>query len=500
MTKQKILYLFPDTNVFLQCKPLDQVNWSILSEWDEFHLVISRPVQTEIDAFKGKGNSRQASRARKATTLIRKLLRADDYRVKLREHPTVYLCLRHTLRRDVTVADILDYQERDDQLVGIALAFKKAHCDVDVRLMTNDTGPMASAQAVKLNHLDVPDEWMLPIETDEADKRVKSLEQDLQRYKQAEPNFDVKVLPEEQIKSSVKKYSDLTGVEVQQFLNRLTTIYPKATDFGSKVPDERTIGSSDSKYLGPFGVRKEIYKPVTEDKIDAYQEAYSEWENTCGVMLSSLANSLNLRVEWPKLVVSINNIGNRPAEEALVVLEALGDIWIVPPKDEDDENDNSDDINLSAPPSAPKGSWEKEEFFIGSRAMMDFVSANTRSSLFPNHRHDFNLPNLGQRDPNAFYFKRGKRGSPTSVIEYTCKQWRHARRPEDFDLSVGCAMEPGLHSGCVRVTVHASNLTEPTSLNIPVQITIYEKNCMQVAEEIINKLKPSTTHLRNLKG
>ena len=47
MTKQT-LYLFPDTNLFIQCRPLEQLDWS---EWEEF----------EEDSFDGlpsgsKGN------------------------------------------------------------------------------------------------------------------------------------------------------------------------------------------------------------------------------------------------------------------------------------------------------------------------------------------------------------------------------------------------------------------------------------------------------------
>ena len=46
---EKILYLFPDTNLFVQCKPLQELNWSEWSDFTEVHLIVCRPVTREID-------------------------------------------------------------------------------------------------------------------------------------------------------------------------------------------------------------------------------------------------------------------------------------------------------------------------------------------------------------------------------------------------------------------------------------------------------------------
>src|SRR6188508_67432 len=124
---EKVLYLFPDTNVFLQCKPLEQVAWASFGSWDRIEVLLTRPVQTEIDSLKDKGNSRRAARARAMSTRIRELLNAPEERMNLREAPLVVLCLRNDLRRDETAAATLDYGERDGQLVGTAVAFLKAN-------------------------------------------------------------------------------------------------------------------------------------------------------------------------------------------------------------------------------------------------------------------------------------------------------------------------------------------------------------------------------------
>ena len=40
----KILYLFPDTNLLVQCRPLEELDWEQWKQFDEIHLIISRPV------------------------------------------------------------------------------------------------------------------------------------------------------------------------------------------------------------------------------------------------------------------------------------------------------------------------------------------------------------------------------------------------------------------------------------------------------------------------
>ena len=62
----RILYFFPDTNLFIQCQPLEQLDWSEWAAFDEIHLVVCYPVQREIDNQKNRGGHRVGQRSRKA--------------------------------------------------------------------------------------------------------------------------------------------------------------------------------------------------------------------------------------------------------------------------------------------------------------------------------------------------------------------------------------------------------------------------------------------------
>jgi predicted ribonuclease YlaK len=166
----RILYLFPDTNLFIQCRALDQLGWMVWKEFDEVHLIVSRPVQSEIDHQKNRGNDRLRRRARTASSLLREIiLGGAGYRLVRDADPTVKLFIRQDLKPNPDLSDSLDYQnEPDDRLVGTAHAFIQQNPRAEVRILTHDTGPMASARMVGLPVEPIPDEWLVPPESTDA--------------------------------------------------------------------------------------------------------------------------------------------------------------------------------------------------------------------------------------------------------------------------------------------------------------------------------------------
>ena len=190
----RILHLFLDTNVFMQCKPLQELDWSMWSEADEIHLVVSRPVQSEIDDHKNKGGDRLARRGRSASSLLKDIIASEEGHKLIRPSgpgPAVKVFVKVELRPNPDLADFLDYSHSDDRLVGIVSAFARDNPDVDARLLTHDAGPMASARAVGVAIEPVPDEWLLPPEPSETDKRIRSLEAEVARLKENEPKITI---------------------------------------------------------------------------------------------------------------------------------------------------------------------------------------------------------------------------------------------------------------------------------------------------------------------
>lgn len=183
------VYLFPDTNVFIQCKPLHELNWSEWKEFDEVNLIVSRPVQAEIDRQKGGGNTRLSKRARKTSSMFRDILLSEEKYLEVRtSKPTVRLYLKQDIKPDESLSDQLIYGERDDQLVGITSSFAKLHSENQVFLLTHDTGPMTSADMVGVKFIPIPDEWLMAPETNESDKQITKLQAEVNRLKITELN------------------------------------------------------------------------------------------------------------------------------------------------------------------------------------------------------------------------------------------------------------------------------------------------------------------------
>lgn len=491
------LYLFPDTNLFLQCKPIEQLDWSVLGVFESVELVLTRPVQAEIDSLKSKGNSRQAGRARSASTQIRELLKVSDSRLKIRDAaPSVYLHLDPLLRPDPSVAFLLDYEARDDQLVGIALGYQNAFPGRAVWLLTHDTGPMASAKAVGLTYQEIPETWLLAPEAEDSAKREAALKTELDAYKRQEPKFTIAFDQDgdRRLVFTAVRHVPLTAVQVQELVDRLRADHPMATDFGETEPRERTPQQNGGRTL--FTPAKEVFSPATLEDIDRYRQRYDEWIEGCAERLGNLAQVMQAQEAMPRIQLSIENTGSRPADDALVVCEVQGRLYLCPPEAPKDDAVEKSSVDLGRalprPPTPPAGRWTKT-----SRSSLG--NALARIADFGLAEQAVLSPSFYQptpRDPNALYFKVGRRGMPMKRIEYECAQWRHAQPSEQFVFDVWFPLEPGTHGGIARVSVHAANLTRPQRAELPISITVTEVSCFDHAKALVEALDTSPQTFR----
>lgn len=484
--RSKTLYLFPDTNVFIQCKRLHEVDWSAFSEWEQIQIVITRPVQAEIDSFKSRGNSRVSQRSRVISAQIRELLESSVGSLTLREKPLVNLVLRHDLKRLESLADELDYNERDDQLVGTAAGFKQQHPDFEVRLLTNDTGPMASARLIGLAYQVVPDNWVLQPEPDESDKKAKQLQTELEKYKQSEPRFIINA-GTQLLNSTTTAYHPLSDVEVQTLLERLVTHYPKIENFSATATQLHEIQRNEI-FTRITGMKKEYTAP-SDEEVEEYFEAYEKWKADCESKLHRISKVLTAISDWPRLEINIGNQGSRPAEDALIIIEVEGPfhVMIALPGESLEDVSMLKDLKpmLPSAPQVPAGKWE--DVSVVGRLATSLNNFKLQSQIFdtPSLAANWNR-SIEAIDPNKFYFKEGRSGVPLKRIEISCKQWRHAQQSDIFDLMLICPnTDGGQFSGRLNISVHASNLTAPSELNLPIRLVVEFGSCYPHAEELI---------------
>ena len=66
------IHLFADSNLFLQCKPLREIDWPQLGDFGDIEVIVCRTVQREIDTLKnGRAGAVQTERERQRARFLR---------------------------------------------------------------------------------------------------------------------------------------------------------------------------------------------------------------------------------------------------------------------------------------------------------------------------------------------------------------------------------------------------------------------------------------------
>lgn len=356
--------LVVDTNLFLECKALIDIPWHALG-FAIVELIVSRPVQQELDALRKNERGRTFKKALAANKLIRKLVTSGQTTWVIREaEPRVTLSIMPASRIQPDLNVALDPTVNDDAIILRMLQYKLENGAADVRLVTHDTGPMATAMSLGIPFIPIPDSWLISAQDDEATNETKKLKAELQRLRSQEPLFAIKVRDQDEneisrLTAEVGTYDPLTTLEVQSLMDEIELQFPLATEFGTEATTPKP--QQFPAFVGYWGVTVKEFKPASDSDIRIYQEElYPEWISACREQLKNLHSRLDTNVEWPKIDFVISNKGTRPATRSLVKFVAEGNIEIFPRK----EPSNKDDVKpahgiasvtLTNPPSPPRG-------------------------------------------------------------------------------------------------------------------------------------------------
>lgn len=502
-----IINFFVDSNLFLQCRPLEQLDWTSWKDFEEVRLIVSRPVLREIDYRKNKGSDRVGKRARAASAMFRKML-PEGHKIIRSSEPGVILSVKPQYTYCEDSEGHFNYQERDDQLVATISAFARNHPDCEVRLLTHDTTPLYTAHSLNLKADQIPDEWLLPPENTAVEKQVANLKNENARLRKAEPFITLRWLARSQSES--KKYGasftwfePLTDEQVDELMRRLKDRFPLETDFGSPDVAEQAVRNTQLKtFLG----NTRVFSPASDQEIAKYRdEAYPRWVEECEDVLRDY--HLKLQREFPALVFSflVKNTGTRPAVDALITIEAQGDFLIQPPpyrvddgeqSDEEDIQEKEQTDNLNSPPVAPRGKWR----WTGGRRLADQLRATESSGQALLHLPDLSdqanrnldfllrdpsLAEIPERDSNAFYYKPCRPAEPSLSFSLECDQWRH----EGGELAIGGKIivpsGQSVVKGALSCRIQAANLSRSACESIPVEIEITHRSAFDKARVML---------------
>ncbi|TBY27437.1 PIN domain-containing protein [Rhizobium leguminosarum] len=316
----KTIHLVADTNLFFECKALEQLPWSDLG-YDEVVLVLTKPVLDEIDKHK-KAAGRTRSRALEIYGRLRGMLTNSLKEVEIKASmPRVVLRSLSSAKPDPSLKDDLDYAKNDERIVGIASTLNSAADGYEVKLFTDDTGPAMTAADFSVPFLMIPPGWRRPSAETPEDKRIKELEKENALYRLQEPKIEIGrcELADESGHIQVMRgvAVPLTSEDVEILIERLKAKHPVKIDF---TPPETKVTKD---HLG--GVTTIDYAAPPDDKIEEYRSStYPNWLERCRQALRSVHEGRDVMeqavvIDWP-----MSNKGTRPASKVRIEFVAKG--------------------------------------------------------------------------------------------------------------------------------------------------------------------------------
>lgn len=392
---------------------LENLDWS---EWNEFevHLIVCRPVQKEIDNLKNSRNGRVSKRAHATSGLFRETISSkSEYKLVQKAGPQVKLYLQGPSLPSKKLKDVLDYNKTDDEIIGYLHEYMQENPDADAKLLTHDTGPMATAKYLGIPFIRIRDEWIRPPENNESEKEIARLKNQVELLKRSEPQFKLKFVGARGSKlDSIKyaKFEPLTSDEIDSYILSLKERFPPAQYFGSQESTEEQPTEI------AFDVMKGVVFPVLNKDVHDYEKQYRDWLKDCEDRLSPLHKVLQIVAGRPGFIISVENVGSRPGMDSLIEIEAKGNFTILPSGgDENSADQVKQHLKLPLPPSPPQSILE-------AHLSLDTSLANT----FPDIENLLSrLTHDSHRDPDEFYFKPDRPDAPTKSFRLECKRWRH---------------------------------------------------------------------------
>lgn len=483
--------LFVDTNFFLQFKSVSEINWDELFDDEIIKIIISRPVQIEIDRLKNDGNSRRAKRARKTNSLFREIIDSPEEKIKFKIG-SVTIVLQFsahvTTNQLKTVQDDLDLNQPDDVILAEVKYYMKNHGSFnDIFFISHDTNPLITAKRNNIPVIMIPDSWLLHSENDARDKELIRLKSQIRELLKKEPIIQTSVtingacIKDNNHLITVTEFISPNSSEIKDLVERVVIKHPKRVDFSEELKQKFSRGFNP--------LIKLTYIPPNQEQIENYMhKEYPEWICQMKKYFEDYCNKKNYHQMPIYCDIQVDNIGAKPVENMIIEISVLGGATIYPPDMEDIMKQKSIET-YPPPPQEPKGYWKQESAFF------DFEQLRTNlqrvdpwldtNSIFPNS--DIPMPKLSpSRDRYTFYWVDENTNSERKTWKLECDEFRHKIGPEPFDLYLRLEEENIEGIVILQINISGSNLIKPFNSVYRVQFAIKKEN---VYSELIELLK-----------
>ena len=477
-----VLYVLPDTNLFLQARALKELPWNELGSIREIIILVPRAVQKELSRLKSDGNSRRARRSRTASTLLLQTAQATKHTTTLRERdPRVTLKLPLPTKLSA-LPDDLDLANPDDRIIAEAITFREQNPNKEAVILTGDTDLIVNAIHHDIPYRPIPEHWLLPPEKDKRDKRISELEREIRTLEKAEPFIDITIQndegnPVKELAISRDRYEALPETLIEELVSEAQERRPPRQGLNKLVGRRHPPGALGLGLLG-VGI-SQIYKaPTAEEVADYYEREYPNWITHLRSTFTNLHTHLSAPSRSTTATIVLENKGTRPADGVILSIILHGGIQLT-------RKAPAKNVILPQPPQPPKGHYENPAGFL---------------------THGFNNMGMAQlnrpflkalqgvpRDPNKFYRNYGD--EPTEEWELNCDEFRHG---DSVSCGLGIVIPDNWQGPTAGLTIKitARNMSNAATKTVPLHIDTIPRDTTSAARTLLDeqlKRRPTVT-------
>lgn len=436
--------LFIDTNAFIQLRDLKDLPWGdLIPGTQAVCLMVARPVIEELDRFKSGTNARRRKRAGLALKLIDEASRNADNSILLKEAPIpITMQIAPRTRPDWEELDMLDPAIADDRLVAAAHGFGNGPV-----IFSHDSGPRIAARDIGLEALEPPEDWLLPPEQSDEQRKIGKLEREVRALRESKPELKIE-FPQANENGEVILYRPRLPIFDEVEAKRLAQLYLQEN------PEQEVPVT-----VYPFGHRTHFDDGFDQQDADQYRNEYSQFRSKVAEYFRKLHETIRSVGLAPNLHFQIENTGGGSAEQLIVSVAVEDNLGIL--ADQDDIDTFIGSSALPEPPDLPE-----PRSVISLPSMTPLISP--RESRDPTAMRWYDRPKLGE-----------KAGS------YGCENFRPGGVFRDT-MGIFPATELPA-TGVFSVTAGANDLTAKTT---SVAVRVEEKE-MQWHDDPVFELLPS---------
>lgn len=298
-----MLYLYPDTNIFLHFQDFEELDWSSLVDSQEpFTIVMTPVVLDEIDQHKYSSNRKRAHKARNLAPRIDKILDGSQ--------SSIVTVLRSP--RSATFNDLndlgLDSSRGDNWLIATILSDRQAFQPQDTSiLITNDAGPKWKAIDYGIRVIRPSENLQLSNEPDETERERDQIKKELNEIKNAQPKLELTFENESAL------------LEIQRpgaVRSRDEALTEKLTEIRSKFPPIIHTPDVTAEEANTYSIRTllEQHSRLSEEQVNKYNKELENFHSKTRAYWDAAYTAKVFEHHTFTIELILHNKGGKPAE------------------------------------------------------------------------------------------------------------------------------------------------------------------------------------------